>query len=284
MRPQYPLCVSTMCQRLCMGTFSIALIANWLFGMFLPMNVIALITIALLALGMLGTMSHLGKPGRFLNALKNPTSHLTLEMITCIPVGICYLAIGLNGLLYAMPSTVLVILEVVGLLASVLFIWVTARAYRMKARPAWNTVFTPLNFMLEYVSAGCLGTCFFAVLFGGQIPVAFLVMTAVLLAASLAGQLFYTYYVGRVGYRVDVKPFDGESMGFYTAWIVSGFVVPVISLALLFAFPSNVLLGTVLVLSEAFSLVMWQCFFFISGKEVWFFPQYEKNLVPTDWY
>lgn len=273
-----------MCQRLCMGTFSIALIANWLFGMNLNISIIALVTIVILALGMLGTMSHLGKPGRFLNALKNPTSHLTLEMLTCIPVGICYLILGFDGILYALPGDAAFVIEVIGLLASILFIWVTAMAYRMKARPAWDTVFTPLNFMLEYVSAGCLGACFFAVAFGQEIPVAFLVTSAVLLAASLAGQLFYTYYVGRVGYRVDVKPFGDECKGYYVAWLLLGLVIPVVCLALLFAFPGSAAVGSVLVLSEAVSLIVWQCFFFISGKEVWYFPQYDKNLVPTDWY
>lgn len=273
-----------MCQRLCMGTFTMALIANWLFGMNLNIPVIALATIIMLGLGMLGTMSHLGKPGRFLNAMKNPTSHLTLEMLTCVPVGICYLVIGLHGLLYTLPETALLAVEVIGLLASVLFIWVTALAYRMKARPAWNTVFTPLNFMLEYVSAGCLGACFFATVFGQPIPLAFLVTTAVLLAASLAGQLFYTYYVGHVGYHVDIKPFGEECKGFYTAWLVFGLVMPVACLALLFAFPASLPLGAVLVCSEALSLVVWQCFFFLSGKEVWYFPQYDKNLVPTNWY
>ena len=273
-----------MCQRLCMGTFSMALIANWLFGMNLNISIIALATIIMLGLGMLGTMSHLGKPGRFLNAMKNPTSHLTLEMLTCVPVGICYLAIGLHGLLYTLPETALFVLEAAGLLFSVLFIWVTALAYRMKARPAWDTIFTPLNFMLEYISAGCLGACLFATLFGQPIPLAFLVATAILLAASLAGQLFYTYYVGHVGYHVDIKPFGEECRGFYAAWIVLGLAIPAVCLALLFAFPANPVLGIVLVCSEALSLVVWQCFFFLSGKEVWYFPQYDKNLAPTDWY
>lgn len=273
-----------MCQRLCMGTFSVALIANWLFGMNLDISIVALSTIVVLGLGMLGTMSHLGKPGRFLNALKNPTSHLTLEMLTCIPVGICYLILGADGFLYQLPEAALFAVEVVGLLASVLFIWVTAMAYRMKARPAWDTVFTPLNFMLEYVSAGCLGTCFFTVVFGQQIPMTFLVTSSVLLVASLAGQLFYTYYVGRVGYRVDIKPFGEECKGFYSAWLLFGLVIPAICLALMFVFPASMLVGAVLVASEAVSLIVWQCFFFLSGKEVWFFPQYEKNLVPTDWY
>lgn len=273
-----------MCQRLCMGTFSMALVANWLFGMALSINVIALSTIIVLGLGMLGTMSHLGKPGRFLHAMKNPTSHLALEMLTCIPVGLCYLVIGLDEVLYRLPDTALLVLEVAGLVFSILFIWVTALAYRMKARPAWNTVFTPLNFMLEYVSAGCIGACFFATVFGQAIPVAFLVTSAILLVASLAGQLFYTYYVGHVGYHVDIKPFGSECKGFYAGWLVLGLVVPVVCLALLFALPSDLVVGTMLLCSEALSLVLWQCFFFLSGKEVWYFPQYDKNLVPTDWY
>lgn len=264
-----------------MGTFTMALVANWLFGMALPMNIVSLVTIAVLGVGMLGTMSHLGKPGRFLGALRNPTSHLSLEMLTCIPVGVSYLVIGLDGIAYQMPQGALFAVEVVGLVASVLFIWLTAKAYRMKARPAWNTPFTPLNFMFTFLAAGSFGACFTAAACGQVLPVSFLALTAVLLAVAVAGQLFFTYYVGRVGYRVDVQAFGEETRTLYSAWLVLGVAVPVVALIVLFVDPASLAAAAVALLSYAASLALWQAFFFITGKEVWTFPQYEKDLSPN---
>lgn len=281
MKPQIPLCNSTMCQRMCMGTFVMALVANAVFGCAIPMNIVALVTIVILGIGMLGTMSHLGKPGRFLGALRNPTSHLSLEMLTCIPVGICYLAIGLDGLLYALPDVALTVLEIIGLVASVAFIWVTAMAYRMKARPAWDNVFTPLNFMLTFLSGGAFGAVLAAVLADGAAPLGLLVTCAVLFVIATACQLFFTYFVSRVGYRIDVAPFGPETRGVYSAWLVFGVAVPVIGLAVAFAMPASLPLAAVLTISYALSLALWQAFFFIAGKEVWFFPQYEKDLSPA---
>ena len=270
-----------MCQRMCMGTFVMTLVANWVFGCAIPINIVALVTIVILGIGMLGTMSHLGKPGRFLGALRNPTSHLSLEMLTCIPVGICYLILGLNSLLYTMPEAAVMVLEVIGLVASVAFIWVTALAYRMKARPAWDNVFTPLNFMLTFLSGGAFGAVFAAILADGEVPVGLLATCAVLFVAAMACQLVFTYFVSRVGYRIDVHAFGPETRGVYSAWVVLGVVVPVVGVALLFAMPNSLMVAGVLMLCYAISLALWQAFFFLTGKEVWYFPQYEKDLSPA---
>lgn len=281
MKPQIPLCNSTMCQRICMGTFVMCLVANWLFNTAIPMNWVALVTLIVLGVGMAGTSTHLGKPGRILGAMRNPTSHLSLEMITCIPVGLTYLIIGLNGLLYTLPTAALVLVEVLGFAASVLFIWVTARAYRLVARPAWNTPFTPLNFMLAFLSAGSLGACFAITLTRSAVPLSFLALAAVLVTGAIAGQLFFTYYVGRVGYHVDVKALGEESRGIYTTWLVLGVVVPVVGLTALFVLPASVIVAGVVVACYSLSLAFWQAFFFISGKEVWYFPQYDMDLNPN---
>lgn len=280
MSPQIPLCNSTMCQRMCMGTFTMVLLANWLFGLHTPMNVVALVTIVILGIGMLGSTTHLGKPGRMLGVLRNPTSHLTLETLTCIPTGIAYLLIAGNGFVYSLSASAELVLEVIGLIASVAFIWVTARAYRLKARPAWNTVFTPINFMLTYLAGGSMGACFAIVATGQVLPGAFLALAAVLFAGAIAGQLFYTYYVGRVGYHIDVKAFGEETRGIYTGWLVLGLAVPAACLGVLFALPGNVSVAAIGMLSYAVSLLLWQAFFFITGKEAWYFPQYDKNISP----
>lgn len=272
-----------MAQRMCMGTFVMALIANTLLGTSIAMNVVALVTIVLLGLAMCGTMTHLGKPGRVLNTFANPTSHLTLEIVTCVPVALCYLVIAANGFLYQLPAAASVVLEWVGAACSVLFIWVTARAYRMKARPAWASVFTPLNFMLTFLAGGSMGACAFAGYMDGAVSTLLLVVTAVLLVVALAGQAVFTYYVAHVGYHVDINPFAPECRGWYVAWILFGVLVPVFCIVALFAKPFFAGIALVMVLSNVIALIAWQGFFFLTGKEVWFFPQYEMDLSP-DYY
>ena len=43
----------------------------------------------------------------------------------------------------------------------------------------------------------------------------------------------------------------------------------------------NVPVATVATVSYAAGLALWQAFFFISGKEVWYFPQYDMDLNPN---
>lgn len=281
MKPQAPLVFSTMCQRVSMGTFIMALACIYLFDMALPINVVALVTIVILGVGMLGTMSHLGKPGRFLNSFNNPRSHLTQEGILTIVVGLCYVAIGGDGLVYSLPEGVLPVLEVIGAVSSVLYIYVTAMAYRMKARPAWDTFATPMNFILTFLSAGAMGAYAFATVLGVSVPLSFLVVIAVLFVASVAGQLYFTNYVGHVGNRVDVDPFDGEYRTFYVPWLITGIAIPLVALIIAFVMPDSAVVSIVLLLSEAVSLICWQAFFFLSGREVWYFPQYDKDLSPN---
>lgn len=97
----------------------------------------------------------------------------------------------------------------------------------------------------------------------------------------VAGRLFFAYYVGRVGYRVDVKAFGEETRTLYGAWLVLGAALPVAALIVLFIDPSSVVVAAVALLSYVASLALWQAFFFIAGKEVLTFPQYEKDLSPN---
>ena len=160
------------------------------------------------------------------------------------------------------------------------FVWVTALAYQLEARSAWVSVFTPLNFMLTFLSAGTVGACFFAAAFTHELSVALLAATAILLAASWAGQLMFTYYVAHVGYHVDVHPFMPESRVPYALWLTFGVALPAVLLAGLIAGSASVVWKTVGLAGVAVGLIAWQAFFFITGKEVWYFPQYDKNLSP----
>lgn len=280
MKPQIQLVFSTMCQRLSMGTFIMSLVGVYAFGIDIPMNWVALVTIAVLGVGMLGTMTHLGKPGRFLNSFSNLGSHLTQEAICTMFVGVSYLLVGIDGIFVDLPEGLVRTMMAVGVVASVAFIWISAVTYQMGARPAWNTVATPVNFLLTFLSIGTMGASLFATVGGAVVPVPFLAMLAIFTVASVAGQLFYVQFVSHVGYRVDIDVFKGETRPYFLAWLVAGVVVPAAAITALFAFPGSALLAAILVVSDAASLLAWQALFFLCGKEVWYFPQYEKDLSP----
>ncbi|MBW2368068.1 MAG: dimethyl sulfoxide reductase anchor subunit, partial [Deltaproteobacteria bacterium] len=79
MNPQYPLVFSTLLIRLAVGIAIVhivtslggtAVVKDWL---------VAVFSIGCIVLGVILSMTHLGKPQRFLNSFANPKSMLTLE-------------------------------------------------------------------------------------------------------------------------------------------------------------------------------------------------------------
>ena len=109
MQIHWPLVISTACQRVGLGMFACAFLANLALGTVLPLNVVALATLTLLAVGGIASIFHLQTPARFFNAFSNFGSHLTQEALITPFLGIALLACGLNGFVYDMgPATIVV--------------------------------------------------------------------------------------------------------------------------------------------------------------------------------
>lgn len=283
MKPQYPLVISTLAQRFAMGAYCFGLIAKYLFGLDVNMSLLALIALVVLALGMLASTTHLGKPGRILNTFANPSSHLTKEMF-CVPfVGIAYLLVGLNGYAYTLPQEVLSIVEFIGLAASVAFIWVTAFAYLMPARPAWRTIGTPVTFLLTFLSAGAIGAAAFMACTGVEVSTSYLVMTLILFIIALIGQGLFIYSMGHVGFGADVSPFEEYIRPTFLAWVGIGAILATLLAAVEIAIPTSGMIGVTFAV-YVIGLFIWQCFFFMCGKDVQFFPQYADAPMNPDFF
>ena len=81
MQIHWPLVISTACQRVGLGMFLCAFLADLCFGLGLPLNLVALATLALLGVGGIASIFHLQTPSRFFNAFSNFKSHLTQEAL-----------------------------------------------------------------------------------------------------------------------------------------------------------------------------------------------------------
>lgn len=283
MKPQIPLVISTLAQRFAMGAYCFGLIASYVFGLNVNIPLLSLTALICLALGMSASSAHLGKPRRILNTFANPRSHLTKEMF-CVPlVGIPYLIVGLDGIAYALPETVSLILQIVGFVASLVFIWVTAMAYLMPARPAWRTVGTPANFCLTFLSAGAVAAAAFMACTGSEISTAYLAMTYMLIVLAIVGQGIFIVSMGRVGFGAEVSPFEDYIRPVFIAWLVFGVALPLI-LGIAQIMAPSIAMILVMFFVYLVDIFIWQCFFFMCGKDVQFFPQYPDAPMNPDYF
>lgn len=279
MKPQFPLVISTLAQRFAMGAYCFGLVAACLFGVDVNMSLLSIVSLVVLALGMSASSLHLGKPGRILNTFANPSSHLTKEVF-CVPlVGIPYLLVGLNGYAYEMAPAVLGTFELIGFAASLLFIWVTAMAYLMPGRPAWRTPATPASFCLTFLSAGAVAADAFMAYTGAAVPMSYHALTLVLIVAAIVGQGLFILATSKTGFGAEVHPLTEAYRPFFIAWIVTGVILPLILECVLLFAPTAALSACVFVFYVA-SIFAWQCYFFMCGKDVMFFPEYPEGMNP----
>lgn len=281
MKPQFPLVFSTLCQRISMGAYTLGMVAVYLFGMDIALGWLALISLVILGIGMLGSMTHLGKPARFLNTFSNMKSHLAQEGLLVFIIGVLYIVVGIDGWLVSFPAGATIAVRVLALAASLAFISVTALAYHMPARPAWKSYATPITFLLTWLSTGSISVVAWAAITQVPVDTGFLYLTAALMIIALAGQAYYTFYVGRIGYKIDVRPLSEEFKNVYVSWLIIGAIIPILIVTLMLFLGVTSLLAVALFFVNAIGLCIWQAFFFMCGKEIWFFSQYEKNMSPN---
>jgi DMSO reductase anchor subunit len=62
MNVQLPLILSTLCQRLALGTYIIALLAIWIFGYTTDISTLSIAALAFFCIGIVGSMLHRGAP------------------------------------------------------------------------------------------------------------------------------------------------------------------------------------------------------------------------------
>ncbi len=146
---EFPLVVFTLLAQLSVGAF-------WLAALFLPkpLDVLPLLAIgAALALGMAASFAHLGTKRNAWRAIFHlKKSWLSREILFALFFGTGWLAATGESLLFGRSSSPLLWLTA---LAGFALIFSMGMAYRLRARPAWDTWKTNAAF---FISAALLGT------------------------------------------------------------------------------------------------------------------------------
>lgn len=278
MQIHWPLVVSTACQRVGLGLFICAFIAQLFLGSPVPLSVVAWITLGLLAVGGIASIFHLQRPQRFFNAFSNLKSHLTQEALITPFLGIALLVCGLDGMVFNLGGGSLAVGLVTALLAAA-FLVCTGLAYQMGSRPAWNTPFVLGLFLLTAAEAGSIGVVALWLLSVGLVPTILVAMAVVLTLACVICQIAYTNRMRSVGYGVNVDARQEPYRTTFYTWVVLGAALPLIALAVMFAAPGvAAVLAVIAWLSCAGGIAAWTILFFKGAHKVKMFPMYPVDL------
>ena len=264
MQIHWPLVISTACQRAGLGLIMCVFVANALMGAQIPLNIAAWVTLVLLVIGGCASIFHLQRPQRFFNAFTNLKSHLTQEGIITPFLGIALLlvALGVGG----------AVAEVICVFLALAFLVCTGLAYQMKSRPAWNTWYVLILFLLTALEAGFVGAIVVA---GSAINALYYCAIAFICLTTLA-QLGYIARMAKVGYGVAYRAFEPPYRNTALVWGLTAAVALVVAIAA--ALSGG---GMMMVLAWAcivISIAAWTVLFFKGAHKVRMFPMYSEDL------
>ena len=230
MNPQYPLVFSTLLIRLGVGVLITCIVVSFV-SESLPLTLpLSIFSMCCVLLGVILSMTHLGRPKKFLNAFSNLSSMLTWEAIlTPLLLTSMFLMI-LGSYLGNLP-----VLVGIGKLGAILFgvslVYVTAKVYHLKARPSWATSLVVYEF---FVSAFCMGILGYqgALSFVGKSSESGWPYLAVLALGGLTAEFVVTLYYRHYIRSVSLTAFEAlqektSSIQFYL-WITIGLAIPFI--------------------------------------------------------
>ncbi|PJG82456.1 DmsC/YnfH family molybdoenzyme membrane anchor subunit [Caviibacterium pharyngocola] len=113
------------------------------------------VLLALLGIGFLSSVMHLGSPLRAFNSLNRVGESMLSNEIASgsaffAVAGLYWLCAILNKLPTALGKVWIALAAIVGLV----FMWMMANLYRIPTVPTWDTVLTPISFYLTLVAGG----------------------------------------------------------------------------------------------------------------------------------
>lgn len=214
---EFPLLVFTSFAGLAAGAYSVATVfprekdtpRSWLFP---------LVCLILLGIGLIGCLTHLQHPERFMNALVNPTAGIAQEAYLSIAFG---LALVVDVVLSKMKGSSPRWLQVIGALCAVGLTFVMGYAYFVSnGVPVWTTWATIPLFVVGDV---VMGASFYA-LFNRRLYLRNIFTTICFVLSILTGVVFAAIALYFFPYGINVMP------------IVAALILtPVLSVALILA-------------------------------------------------
>lgn len=133
--------------------FAFSMLGNLLKKDELPSKLETIVSFVLLVVGGCASVFHLSHVDRILEALNHPTSGIFIEAAL---IGVCcvILAIYFIMLLRGTSKSAMTVVGVIGMIMCVIFSYECGASYMMDARPAWNTIATPLAYFGTACAAG----------------------------------------------------------------------------------------------------------------------------------
>jgi len=260
MNPQYPLVFSTLLIRLAVGIAIVhivtslggtAVVKDWL---------VAVFSIGCIVLGVILSMTHLGKPQRFLNSFANPKSMLTLEAYF-MPLLIGSMFLLAIGSYFSQAAWLTGIGKIGTVIFGLILIYVTAKVYHLKARPSWSTPLVVYEFFLSAICMGLLAYIGLVPFFGKMAGTGLLYLTGlamIVLAAEFVITLYYRHYVKVVSQTAAEVLRDVSAISQFYLWIGLGLAVPFLLCAI------------TLITREIYGAMVLACFFsFFLGALFW---------------
>lgn len=140
------------------GTYVAAIITTEWCGKAKNIRTAGMITsLVILAVGGFTSVFHLTHPERIFGALSHPTSGIFMESSMIGLVGLIII-IYLIALRRKATDNTLKIIGTIGMIPALILAFAVGHSYMMPARPAWNTIILPLNYLASASVMGCV--CF----------------------------------------------------------------------------------------------------------------------------
>lgn len=276
MKTSLALLISTTCQRLGLGLFIFALIADSFLGMTLPMNIIAFISLVTLGIGGLASAAHLGRPLRFFNAFSNFKSHLTQEALITPFLGLALLVCSVNGYFYTLSDTMFTVMLWISFFLSIAFLVSTGLVYQLDARPAWDTPLVLIIFLTTAAQAGSLFASALSVGFTGVVGASLITLTWLMFACCLLAQYLFVKRLKTLGYGTAVSVYEQPYRNAFVIWLGSSVLV-----AASYAYFVNSGMAAAAyaaVLLSVIGIVAWTILFYNTSLLIKKFPQYPVDL------
>ena len=268
-KPDYPLVLFILFSRISVGFgYSASFLYVSKSHLSFDLTVCAFIA---MGIGMILSLTHLATPFRFYRVLRNPFSHVTLEIyLSSVYLGVLLILI-LNevariGEFYNVSAALIAI-------SASLFLLGTTHAYRYASHPLWNTFRLFPYYLLNGFAFASFVLGFVSLLYGGGVNSAYTISGVLFILLQSFSAAYYIIFLkekssGAWVYVTRNKP----SLAY--SWLTLNFLLPVSISCVILMMGSSEIVGIfgmlILLVSMVFGVYTERFLFFSLEKPVFF--------------
>lgn len=163
------------------------------------------------------------------------------------------------------------------MILSLLFLISTGLVYKLSARPAWNTGWVLVIFLLTAAQAGSLATMVAAGFFTGSVPTGLLVTAVLMFVLCALGQYFYLQRLKTLEYGVAVQATAEPYKTTFVTWVIFG-VLAIALCLIISAVNGSALFAFIGTMASVIGIIAWTILFFKVALKVKILPMYDVDL------